>query len=142
MPSVAAFVRRDDAVLVGWHCDVERWVIPGGALEPHETPANCVIREVWEETGLHVRIDGVRGVFGGTPDHRVVYPNGDIVDYVATVFDVTPIGGDATPTEELTELRWVTVAELGDLTTLPWMAQMLANPMGWEPSTWTPPTTT
>ncbi len=139
MPSVAALVHRDGLVLVGMHRDVRRWVIPGGALEPDETPADCVVREVWEETGLQVRIEAIRGVYGGTPEHRVVYPNGDIVDYVATVFDVVPLGGEPTVTDELVELRWVTLEELSTLSTLPWMRPMLATPGGWEPATWVPP---
>lgn len=139
MPSVAALVHRDGKVLVGWHRDIRRWVVPGGAVEPDETPADCVVREVWEETRLSVQVDGIRGVFGGTPDHRIVYPNGDVVDYVATVFDVTPISGLPTPTDELTELRWVTIDELTTLPTLDWIAPMLDHPQGWEPPTWSPP---
>lgn len=32
-----------------------RWVFPGGGLEPGETPIDCIIREVFEETGLSVK---------------------------------------------------------------------------------------
>lgn len=32
-----------------------RWVFPGGGLEPGETPMDCIIREVFEETGLSVK---------------------------------------------------------------------------------------
>jgi 8-oxo-dGTP pyrophosphatase MutT (NUDIX family) len=139
LPSVAALIRRDDRVLVGKHHDTQRWVIPGGAVEPDESPADCTVREVWEETRLHVEIAGIRGVFGGTPDHRVVYPNGDVCDYFVTVFDVDIVGGQVTPTEELTELMWVTEEELAGLSTLSWMSVLLAHPHGWEPVTWSPP---
>ncbi len=33
------------------------WVIPGGGLEPGETPEECVRREMQEETGLEVRVE-------------------------------------------------------------------------------------
>jgi len=32
------------------------WQIPGGGIEPDETEEQCVQREMWEETGLHVQI--------------------------------------------------------------------------------------
>ena len=99
------------------------------------------MREVWEETGLHVRLIGIHGVYAGTPDHRVSYPNGDVVDYVATVFDAEVVGGTLPlETEELTELRWVDIPTLRTLDTPAWMAPMLDHP-GFEPATWTPPAT-
>jgi 8-oxo-dGTP pyrophosphatase MutT (NUDIX family) len=33
------------------------WIAPGGGLEPGETPAEAAVREVYEETGLRVRLD-------------------------------------------------------------------------------------
>ncbi len=35
------------------------WQLPGGGLAPHESLAECAIREVLEETGLLVGISGV-----------------------------------------------------------------------------------
>lgn len=139
MPSVAVMVRDGDRVVVGRHRDVGTWVIPGGALEPGELPADAAVREVWEETGLHVRLTGVHGVYAGTGDHRVTYPNGDVVDYVATVFDAEVVSGSLpSETDELTELRWVDVAALRTLEAQPWMGPMLDHP-GFEPASWEPP---
>lgn len=139
MPSVAVMVRDGDRVVVGRHRDVGTWVIPGGALEPGELPADAAVREVWEETGLEVRLTGIHGVYAGTDDHRVTYPNGDVVDYVAMVFDAEVVGGELpSETDELTELRWVDLDTLRSLGAQPWMAPMLDQP-GWEPPTWRAP---
>jgi 8-oxo-dGTP pyrophosphatase MutT (NUDIX family) len=35
------------------------WSIPGGRVEPGETLVNGAIREVFEETGVPIRIDGI-----------------------------------------------------------------------------------
>ena len=32
------------------------WLLPGGGIEPDETEEDCVQREMWEETGLHVHV--------------------------------------------------------------------------------------
>ncbi|GGH44431.1 NUDIX hydrolase [Microbacterium album] len=38
------------------------WSMPGGGLEPGEDPADAARREVWEETGYEVRLDGLLGI--------------------------------------------------------------------------------
>jgi mutator protein MutT len=45
-------VRRDAVVLVRNRRD--EWELPGGKLEPGETPERCVAREIDEELGLDV----------------------------------------------------------------------------------------
>ena len=50
-------LRRDarDAV-------AEKWIPPGGKFEPGETPEECVVREVYEETGLTLTAFNLRGI--------------------------------------------------------------------------------
>jgi 8-oxo-dGTP pyrophosphatase MutT (NUDIX family) len=35
------------------------WQIPGGGIEPDESEEECVIREMWEETSLRVRVESL-----------------------------------------------------------------------------------
>lgn len=32
----------------------DSWILPGGHIDPGETLENCVMRELWEETGIHI----------------------------------------------------------------------------------------
>lgn len=39
-----------------------KWIGPGGKFEEGETPEECVVREVWEETGLTLKSWKLRGL--------------------------------------------------------------------------------
>lgn len=40
------------------------WVLPGGEIEPEETPEEAAVREVQEETGLDIRLERLLFVDG------------------------------------------------------------------------------
>lgn len=93
LPGVAAVVRNPDGhVLMIRRSDDGRWGLPAGAVDPGESPADAVVREVREETGLEVRPERLLGVFGGA-DFRHTYPNGDKAEYTVLVFECDVIGG-------------------------------------------------
>ncbi len=77
------FIRDDQGnVLLCRRADVMLWDVPGGTIEIDETPAQGLIREVQEETGLTVAAERLIGVYGG---HAFAwsYPNGDQVQIFA-----------------------------------------------------------
>ena len=47
-------------ILLEYHNEFERWVQPGGHIEKNETPEETALREVWEETGVKIRLLGER----------------------------------------------------------------------------------
>lgn len=47
-------------ILLVHHKDFDRWVQPGGHIEKNETPEETALREVWEETGVKIRLLGER----------------------------------------------------------------------------------
>jgi 8-oxo-dGTP pyrophosphatase MutT (NUDIX family) len=107
LPGVAAIV-RDGAgrVLFMRRADDGRWGLPAGAIDPGESPAEAVVREVREETGLVVRPMRVAGVFGGA-GYRHRYPNGDEVEWTVAVFDCDVVGGELAARDgEALELRY------------------------------------
>lgn len=106
MPAVAAVIRDSAGRVLIQRTQHGQWSLPAGAIEPGESPAQTVVREVREETGLLVRAERVLAVWGG-PECRVTYPNGDLVEYVVTVFDCAALGGELIDSgDETLELRW------------------------------------
>ena len=116
LPSVATLCRDDQKrVLLVRQADSGRWGTPGGAIEPGESPEEAAIRETREETGLDVVLNGLRRALGG-PEYRITYSNGDLVSFVALVYDATVVGGEATPDgEETTDVAWFSLEDLDEL---------------------------
>jgi len=54
--TASAFVVEEGRVLLIQHAKLERWLQPGGHVEPRETPDEAAIREVQEETGVRMEI--------------------------------------------------------------------------------------
>ena len=50
-----AIIVKDGKILLTHELNSGWWVLPGGGTEEGETPEECVIREVEEETGYLVR---------------------------------------------------------------------------------------
>ncbi len=93
LPSVAAVIRNEESeILFQYPTNREYWSLPAGAIEPGESPAEAVVREVWEETGLTIEPINIIGVFGGK-DFRHTYANGDQVEYQVTVYECKIVSG-------------------------------------------------
>jgi len=94
MPSVGAVIRNQAGqVLFLVRTDNGLWDLPAGAIDPGETPAQAVVREVREETGLIVEPVAIAGVFGGE-GFRITYENGDVVESTVIVFECRIVGGE------------------------------------------------
>ena len=50
-------VMRDGQVAVVHRPRYDDWTLPKGKLDPDETSEEAALREVWEETGLHARLE-------------------------------------------------------------------------------------
>ena len=46
---------KDDKVLLSYESNHDKYIIPGGGVEPNETYAECCEREMLEEAGMKVR---------------------------------------------------------------------------------------
>jgi len=63
--SATVLLMREDGWLlaVSRGADTMDWGMPGGWLEPGESPAEGAARELWEETGIEVRPEHLRQVY-------------------------------------------------------------------------------
>ena len=114
---VDAIVRNGEGeVLLIRRADGGTWDLPGGAVEPGETPSAAVVREVREETGLEVRILCVAGVFGGAA-FRHTYPDGQRIEAFSVTFECEIVGGELRNRDgEATELAFVNADDMPALT--------------------------
>jgi 8-oxo-dGTP pyrophosphatase MutT (NUDIX family) len=95
-PTVSAVVLNGDAILLGQRADNHAWMLPAGMVDPGEQPADAIVREVLEETGVHIAVDRLAGV----ALHEVTYPNGDLCHMFNTWFRCRPVGGVARVNDE------------------------------------------
>lgn len=80
------------------------WSLPGGRVEPGEQDAAAVVRELYEETGLAVRVGALVGTVERPGPGGVVY---EIHDYAATA-----VGGTLRAGDDAADARWVTPEQL------------------------------
>jgi 8-oxo-dGTP diphosphatase len=83
------------------------WSIPGGRVEPSESDAQAVVREMREETGLIVTCGPLLGAVERPGLGGAVV---DIRDYRAVV-----TGGELAPGDDADAARWVTAAEAAEM---------------------------
>lgn len=98
-----------------------KWIGVGGKLEAGETPQECAVREIFEETGLRANpiLKGIITFPEFTPDH----------DWYTYVFTATEFEGELSECDEGT-LEWVPYEEVlskptweGDRTFLSWLLE-------------------
>lgn len=144
LPTVAALVFDDQGrVLMQQRADNLRWSAPGGGMDPYESPADAVVREVWEETGVLVEPIRVLGVYGGPKTYNT-HTNGDQTAAIVTVFQCRALTDDPTPDGvESLAAKFVPAEEAFAMLPLRWQQRMTialnqqAN-ANFDPATWCP----
>jgi ADP-ribose pyrophosphatase len=85
-----------------------KWSIPGGLVEIGEKLSEAAARETEEETGMKVDILELINVFDvieRDDSGKVRY------HYVLVDFLSKPVGGEESPSEEVTDMKWVSFEE-------------------------------
>lgn len=110
LPGVNAVVVDEvGRVLLHRRADNGTWSLLSGILDPGEEPADGVVREVLEETGVRVVVERLAGVTVSPPR---TYPNGDRAQYLELIFRCRPAGGQAhVADEESIEVGWFPLSD-------------------------------
>jgi len=132
MPCAAVLVRDEESrVLLVRHVE-GRWQLPGGAVDPDESPADAARRECREEASVEVELGRILGAFGG-PEYRYAYANGDEVGIVSTIYEARIVAGTPQPGDDETQdVGWFASTELEQLELSPvtraTLAELLREP--------------
>lgn len=100
--------------------DIPVWVLPGGGIENNENPEDAACREMYEETGIKVRI--VRKIAEYTPINRLTS--------FTHFFEVAPLSGALTTGPETKELQFFPIQNLPKLLAPPysdWIADAIVT---------------
>lgn len=115
VPAASAIVTNDRGeILMQRRVDNNFWALPGGVMEFGETIVQTAEREVREETGLDVRVDGIVGTFSD-PRHIIEYSDGEVRQQFNICFHATLLGGELRSSSESKEVRWIAIGELPEL---------------------------
>ena len=92
------------------------WSAPGGGVEAGETLEPAMVREAYEETGLHVAVDRLIAVaegFNPVKNHKIVFFN-----FLLSQTDPAQAPSIIRP-DEIAAIDWIGQAELA--ARLPWL---------------------
>ncbi|MEU4385703.1 NUDIX hydrolase [Promicromonospora sp. NPDC023805] len=112
LPLALVVARHDDCTLLVFNRWRKLWELPGGMIDPGETPRQAAIREFVEETGQpapEVEYSGV-ATFRLMPDRRFEYA----AVYVASLSGTTPFVANS----EVEQIAWWDGREMPNLAVL------------------------
>ncbi|WP_170761045.1 NUDIX hydrolase [Ruegeria lacuscaerulensis] len=109
-PGVYALLPRGRGLLVTWYDDGlnPELQLPGGGIDPGESPIIALHREVFEETGWLITAPRRIGAF-----RRFTYmPEYDLwAEKVCLIYRAQPVRRMGPPREEFHEARWMDTAD-------------------------------
>lgn len=108
-PGAYAVLLQDTRMLVTYQCEPEpEFQLPGGGIDPGESPLRALHREVYEETGWTIAAPRLVGTF-----RRFAYmPDYDRwAEKICAVYAARPVRRLGPPTEPGHEAVWLPIAE-------------------------------
>lgn len=109
---VAAVIDEDGMILLQHRADNLLWCMPGGALEVGETPAQGVVREVLEETGIRCTPVALVGVYDNRLWKARVAQHMYTFTFLCQPRDGKKVAQPASHILETVEIQWFAEHEL------------------------------
>jgi 8-oxo-dGTP diphosphatase len=112
---VAALIESDGKLLVGQRRRTDSfglmWEFPGGKLEPGETPAEALARELHEELGVTAQI--------GPEVYRTRHQYSELAEPIDLIFFTATVNPAEIRNQAFETMEWSTPSNLPDLNFLP-----------------------
>lgn len=114
-------------ILLQLRGDKKTWAIPGGTVELGESTLEACLRECYEETGIKVKAKRFLNIYSNFDE---VYPNGDQVQTVVTMYGVEalePYQIEHFNNEETLRLQFFSQEEIERLDSLSQKHRLMLN---------------
>ena len=121
---VRGAVFKDDKILLVKERSDGKWALPGGWADVGESPSESVEREVWEESGFHVRPLRLAAVYD-----RGKHPHKPLMHYhIYKLFFICEItGGQATTSSETEQVAFFEESNLPELSITKILPEQIAK---------------
>ena len=127
VPAASAIVtNKDGMILLHRRRDNNLWDLPGGAMEVGESIAECVAREVKEETSLDVAARYVVGIYSN-PNHVIAFSDGEVRQEFSICFSCELLGGELRISDESSEIAYFEPAQIEQLPMHPSIRQRIRH---------------
>lgn len=123
--AATAAVQRDGRILLQRRRDIGTWEMPGGRLEPGESPPDAAARECLEECGVEVAPQELAGVYKKRDSGLLVL-----------VFRCEYVAGTPGPSDEATAAGWFDPSDLPE-PMLDIVRERITDALGHEPARFT-----
>ena len=90
--------------------DNDKWTMPGGTIDFGESLGQCAVREVREETGFDIEIEGLIGTYTD-PNVLIAYSDGEVRQEFTLVYAAKIKGGELMIDHESKEAVWVSIVD-------------------------------
>ena len=123
--TVGACIVSDGKILLMHHTKLNKWLFPGGHIDPNETPDMAILREVKEETGLDLNFVNFSELSQSPeeieklaiPFHANLHNVGDH-DHYCSYYLGTVDNSNFVKNHESKDLKWFDVEEIKKLENL------------------------
>lgn len=103
------------------------WGIPTGKIEPGETPAACMLRELDEEVGIRVAADRLRPLARYLVDDR-----GTVFEYLSFALELAPPPPLVLNRDEVRAAAWVPADRVRKRRVVPYFYNTLNDALAWR----------